>query len=430
MDLYLGDSIYNDSVVTDEHVTELIEANGKGVFFTIVGTTTYNDTLAAYNDGKVVIAVKYDDVETEHATFYPLTTFDPDPDEGDAFTFARDIDNTFEYYNLHIRGGWSSRIYKNIITVDSQLDPTSHNPVENMAIAVELTAINNKITGDLNDIFLALASKGVTVPAGAGLDDVAGLIEDVPTGGGGVTPDPAEYTTYLYYENTYSYTKIRCSDVRFMTDYKVCSDDIVEHTIYFANTLNASDLSPVNDVIDSIYLMLTGENAKPSGSRQGRKVCLAYGPDRWNTSQDPSNYHLRFAATNWQNGSYYYGAAGCVNVGDSIPAGTTIVVRTGRDWIEVNGNRSNFASPELIVDFETNQFRIIDIYPGGAPLGTIVYEIKIKDKDGNLKYRFVPCVKTSNNGRGYYEVVTGQFAYNGDWAQQSEQPTPGPFMPV
>lgn len=198
MGVYLGQSIYNDSQVTPEWVHDEIEKNGKGVFYTVIGTTTYNDTFDAYKDGKVVIAVKFDDVETEHATFYPLYIFDPDPDEGNVFIFARDIDNTFEYYNLHINGGWSSRYYKNIVTVDSQLDSSSHNPVENMAIAAELTEINNKITGDLNDIFLALASKGVTVPAGTGLDDVAGLIGDISTGPGYVPGLPNTYTPIEY----------------------------------------------------------------------------------------------------------------------------------------------------------------------------------------------------------------------------------------
>lgn len=429
MGLYLGQSVYNEGEVTEEFVREQIEANGKGVFFAVVGTTSYNDVLAAYNDGKIVVAVEHND-EPGHATFYPLTTFDPDPDEGDEFTFMRDIDNTFEYYNLHIRGGWSYRYYKNIITVDSQLDPTSHNPVENMAIAAELTAINDKITGDLNDIFLVLASKGVTVPAGAGLDDVAGLIEDVPTGGGGgVTPDPVEYTTYLYYEKTYSYTKIKCN-LRYLTDFKITSDDIVEYTINFQNAFNASDLPRQTDALHSGDLGLFYSSQYPPDSRYGRKIVFANCIDRWNTSADPSNYHLRVAATNWQNGSYYYGAAGCVNIGDSILANTTMTIRQGRDFIEVNGLRSTLASPELIIDYETNRVYIPMIESTSPPIGLRIYEIKIKDKDGNLKYRFVPCIHTSDSGHGYYEVVTGQFAYNADSQQQSEQPTPGPFMPV
>lgn len=64
MGVYLGDSIYN-SGLTKKEVEEMIEENGKGVFFADYNVTSYNDVLAAYNDGKIVIA-KYTDSDTDY----------------------------------------------------------------------------------------------------------------------------------------------------------------------------------------------------------------------------------------------------------------------------------------------------------------------------------------------------------------------------
>lgn len=57
MGVYLGQSVYNDSQVTEEKVEELIEENGKGVFFAEYDETSYNDVATAYDEGKIVIAV-------------------------------------------------------------------------------------------------------------------------------------------------------------------------------------------------------------------------------------------------------------------------------------------------------------------------------------------------------------------------------------
>lgn len=57
MGVYLGPSVYNDSQVTEEKVEELIEENGKGVFFAKYDETSYNDVATAYDEGKIVIAV-------------------------------------------------------------------------------------------------------------------------------------------------------------------------------------------------------------------------------------------------------------------------------------------------------------------------------------------------------------------------------------
>lgn len=64
MGVYLGDSIYNNGL-TKKEVEEMIEKNGKGVFFAEYNVTSYSDVLAAYNDGKIVIA-KYTDSGTDY----------------------------------------------------------------------------------------------------------------------------------------------------------------------------------------------------------------------------------------------------------------------------------------------------------------------------------------------------------------------------
>ena len=60
-----------------------------------------------------------------------------------------------------------------------------------MSIASEITRLQN----DRSDIFASLTNKGVTVPANATYDDVAGLIDDIPTGGGEI---PDGYTPVRY----------------------------------------------------------------------------------------------------------------------------------------------------------------------------------------------------------------------------------------
>ena len=62
-----------------------------------------------------------------------------------------------------------------------------------MSIASEIT----RLQGVKSDILQAIADKGVTVPAGAGLDDVAGLIEDIPSGEESL---PTGYTELMYIE--------------------------------------------------------------------------------------------------------------------------------------------------------------------------------------------------------------------------------------
>lgn len=136
MGAYLGASVYNDSQVTEEWVREQIEKNVKGVFFVEIGSTSYADTLAAYNAGKMLIAKQSINTTSGVDTnYYQLLLFDTDSDEGDYFTFGRVLNgNTFTYWNLHVNGGWGNKTMSPVVTIDSQLYPNSHNPVANSAI--------------------------------------------------------------------------------------------------------------------------------------------------------------------------------------------------------------------------------------------------------------------------------------------------------
>lgn len=181
-----GESIYNDSQVTEEKVKDLIEKNGKGIFLAEYDVTSYSDILAAYNEEKLIIT-KFS--AGGYTVYAPLTFIGSDP-------FYFEVVNRINGNDKFVLAIGSNNqwvmSHASLVAVDAAIDPTSINPVQNKAIATALTEINDKITGDLNDIFLALASKGVTVPAGAGLDDVAGLIEDIPAGGG-VEPLPENW---------------------------------------------------------------------------------------------------------------------------------------------------------------------------------------------------------------------------------------------
>lgn len=61
-----------------------------------------------------------------------------------------------------------------------------------MSIATEIS----RIAGNVSDSLTAVASKGVTVPAGSTSDDLAELIAQIQTGGGGsvvITQDEDGY---------------------------------------------------------------------------------------------------------------------------------------------------------------------------------------------------------------------------------------------
>lgn len=182
-----GGTIYRTSINANEGWENVTTFIPEEIFIATYNVTSYADILAAYNANKFILT-KYAIPNTNYTIFAPLTFKGVKP-----FYFElidRRVTNQKIQMSIGEDGIWNYSV-SSIVTVDLALDSSSHNPVENMAIAAELTAINNKITGDLNDIFLALASKGVTVPTGAGLDDVAGLIDDISSGG--VNPIPSGY---------------------------------------------------------------------------------------------------------------------------------------------------------------------------------------------------------------------------------------------
>lgn len=55
MGVYKGTTVYNDSQVTEEYVRELIDENGKGVFYVEYNETPRQDIIEAIIDGKIVV---------------------------------------------------------------------------------------------------------------------------------------------------------------------------------------------------------------------------------------------------------------------------------------------------------------------------------------------------------------------------------------
>ena len=136
MGIYFGNSVYNDSQVTKEWVDEEIIKNGKGVFIAEIGTTPYNDVFSAYNDGKIIISkILKNQTNGVRTSYYPLLEYETNSDEGDNFLFGLATNgNVFTYWNLHIWGGWSSKIISSLVVIDNQLNEQSSNPVSNSAI--------------------------------------------------------------------------------------------------------------------------------------------------------------------------------------------------------------------------------------------------------------------------------------------------------
>lgn len=182
-------TIYRTGLNVNEGWEQVANFKLDEIEFVEYNIDSYSTIKSHYDNGKFIV-LKYRQ-QTPLVTkycFYPLVSVDETNKEIVFGSLELGLNNKKVTFTVTDSGGWAAPAKMAAVVVDSALDPSSHNPVENMAIADELTAINNKITGDLNDIFLALASKGVTVPAGAGLDDVAGLIGDIPAGGGGDLP--------------------------------------------------------------------------------------------------------------------------------------------------------------------------------------------------------------------------------------------------
>ena len=142
MGVYKGDSIYNNGL-TKKEVEEMIEENGKGVFFAEYNVTSYNDVLAAYNDGKIVIA-KYTDSDTDY--YLTIWSFG-----SDTFNFVCvENEKLLIKCNL-VSGGWGQ-----VYTMSIGLPTTS--PADNEKV---LTVDSS---GNASFEYLPLSKFGVETP--------------------------------------------------------------------------------------------------------------------------------------------------------------------------------------------------------------------------------------------------------------------------
>lgn len=137
MGVYRGQSVYNDSQVTPEDIEELIEQNGKGVFFVDYGQTTYQDALSAYNDGKILFC-RFSGLNLP--LYYT---------GNNVFTFVIIQASSNDKLQLNLtNNGWEQPQTQKIVTVDNALNATSQNPVENRAIY--------DVVGDVESLLAAL----------------------------------------------------------------------------------------------------------------------------------------------------------------------------------------------------------------------------------------------------------------------------------
>lgn len=239
-------------------------------------------------------------------------------------------------------------------------------------------------------------------------------------GGPFIPPDPTLYTTYLYFEKP---NGVSISVSYRYSGLKVSTDDIVETSIYIQNALQENTLSPAADIGTEFFMEIFRSYDKPSGGSE-RRIHFGYGPDRWTNSFEPAQYHLRCFATDWQNGSYYYGPCACVYIGD-IAANTILNIKQTSEYLDVNGSRTNYSAGSF-AEFETDYNYIPDL--SNFPDGARIYEINIKDKNGAPKFRLVPCKNNTLDVFGFWECVTGTFYELNSSA--INRPTPGPIMPI
>lgn len=106
MGVYLGQSVYNDSQVTPEEVEELIEQNGKGVFWAQYNVTSYDDTLAAFDDGKIILCKNQNGDDTQIFSLINKITENPGLTENE-FRFFRYEDEEFITCALK-ENGWTT----------------------------------------------------------------------------------------------------------------------------------------------------------------------------------------------------------------------------------------------------------------------------------------------------------------------------------
>ncbi len=378
-------TIYRTGVNVNEGWENVTSFKSDEIEFIEYNVDSYSTIKSHYDNGKFIV-LKYRE-QTPLVTkycFYPLVSVDETNKEIVFGSLELGQNNKKITFTVTDSTGWAARAETPAVAVDVALDPTSHNPVENMAIAAELTAINNKITGDLNDIFLALASKGVTVPAGAGLDDVAGLIDTVPTG----SPEPIEnpnYKTCLYLE------KVTDKDLRISTSVSIDLNDEIEIKFSLNSSLNGADYGSYGVIFNFIYLINDGF------------WCIGY-----------NSGNIVFSGNHGFNKNVVLGA--------TLSAGVINVIKIKKDRVIFNG-----AETLISVFGSSNNYEQMPDMGYNQNIITKYYEIKIKDENGKTKNRLVAAERLADNAAGLYDVFTGAFYTD---TSSSYQGSLGPEMPL
>ena len=105
MGVYKGASVYNDSQVTEEYVRDLIEENGKGVFYVEYNVTDRNDIIDAIIDGKIVVLK-----ETNPAGAVDYATLFFKGVEYSLYFVHIESEKIFYIYELSVLGVWTKTV--------------------------------------------------------------------------------------------------------------------------------------------------------------------------------------------------------------------------------------------------------------------------------------------------------------------------------
>lgn len=377
-------TIYRTGINSNEGWENVTTLKLDEIEFVEYNVDSYSTIKSYYDYGKFIV-LKYmqqTPLDTKYY-FYPLVSVDETNKEIVFGSLELGRNNKKINFTVTDSTGWAAPAESPAVVVDVALDSSSHNPVENMAIAAQLTEINNKITGDLNDIFLALASKGVTVPAGAGLDDVAGLIDDIPTGGGGDIP--VEMVGFESVENIAPNGDN--NNIRFQAPFTNVKK--FECDFWCTNAVGFSG-----------------------------NLCSIFGISTTTDTSSNANFlsYVRFA------GQYDYAWSVFVVNGD--PTGKQISLNNipmpGDHKIILDGPNISLDGNTLANDVPYNPingnlyFWPAGFYRGYFQQGFTVKRLKIYDTSNNLVYEFTPCKRKYDNMLGmfskqYGPLLSGQY---------------------
>lgn len=367
-------TIYRTGINVNEGWENVTTFKLDEIQFVEYNVDSYSTIKIYYDYGKFIV-LKYRQ-QTPLVTkyyFYPLISVDETNKEIVFGSLQLGQNNKKITFTVTDSTGWAAPAESPAVVVDVALDSSSHNPVENMAIAAELTAINNMITGDLNDIFLALASKGVTVPAGAGLDDVAGLIDDIETGGG-PTPLPDNWITVLGIKKVSNYR-----DTHFtisLGEYTSNENIIFEFDMKFVDFSSTSQqITIATYPPDLVFVNNTGVDAidflcgNDDGSFDNTRIP--------NSSASKPDLNNRFKIEYNRNVGKIYASNGTFN-------------------LNLYYSKKNFISFELLVN--DSQFS-----------SYIFYGLTIKKRDtGDYLLKLIPVKNQTNGYCGFYDIVSGR----------------------